>query len=159
MKRLTYGILSSLLILFATVPVRANTAPIEVKTAPTITIAQASTLTIEQMYEKQRVLSDELQTMMAELKAMTAELKAVTALPPGKSPTMADLYRQQQVILERLNTLSQTRIDSVLPRKVTATPQDVYQQQQAMLTEMKAMMAEIKQIADVYRGRADQYKK
>ncbi|MBW4469721.1 MAG: hypothetical protein KME45_04875 [Stenomitos rutilans HA7619-LM2] len=153
MKKLTYGILSSLLILSVTVSVGATTPP-------AATIAQAKPLTIEQMFETQRVLSDEIQSTMAELKAMMAEIKALTAVPPGQNPTMADLYKQQQVIISQLEALnlSQTRIDSVLPKKRAATVQDVYQQQQALLTELKSMKAELKTMVETYRGRANLYK-
>jgi cytochrome c556 len=155
MKRVTYGILSSLLILSVTLPVGAKT--------PTATIAQSpNSATIEQMYREQKVLSDEIQTLMAEMKAMMAEMKALTSVPEGKTPTMADLYKQQQVILSRLETLSQSRLDTILPKRSaangTATAQDVYQQQQAMMTEMKSMMADMKKMLEVYRGRAGVYK-
>ncbi len=155
MKRVAYGILSSLLILSVTVPVGAKT--------PTAAIAQSNSMTIEQMFREQKVLTDEIQALMAQMKAMMAEIKALTSLPSGQTPTMADLYKQQQVILSRLETLSQSRFDTISPRKPAATGkatvQDVHQQQQAMMAEMKSMAAEMKQMLEVYRGRGGVYKR
>jgi hypothetical protein len=72
---------------------------------------------------------------------------------------MTDLYKQQQVMLAQIMTLSQSRLDTILPRKNAATVQDVYQQQAAIMAEMKTMMAEMKTMMEAYRGRAGVYKK
>lgn len=152
MKRVAYGILSSLLILSVTVPVGAKT--------PTAAIAQSNSMTIEQMFREQKVLTDEMQTLMAQMKAMMAEMKALTSLPSGQTPTITDLYKQQQLMLARIETLSnRTKLETILPQKSAATVQDVYQQQQAMMAEMKSMAAEMKQMLEVYRGRGGVYKR
>lgn len=151
MKKLAYGILSSVLILAATVPVGATTPP--------TLVAQSSSSRIEQMFRQQRVLTDEIQSMMAQLKTMMAEMKALTSLPEGQTPTMTDVYKQQQVILAKIETLSQSRFDTLLPRNKAATVQDVHQQQMAMIAELKTMMAEMKTMLEVYRGRAGVYQR
>jgi hypothetical protein len=150
-KKLAYGVLSSLLILAATVPVHATT--------PAVTIAQSNSAAIEQMFREQKVLADELQTLMTQAKTMMAEMKVLTSPPEGQAPTMTDLYKQQQVMLAQIMTLSQSRLDTILPRKNAATVQDVYQQQAAIMAEMKTMMAEMKTMMEAYRGRAGVYKK
>ncbi|PSB24321.1 hypothetical protein [Stenomitos frigidus] len=153
MKSFAYGVgvLSSLLILATTVPVGATT--------PTATVAQSNSSSIEQMFREQKVLTDEIKTLMTQMKAMMAEMKALTSLPEGQAPTMADLYKQQQVILAQVQTLSQSRFDTLQPRKNTATVQEVHQQQVAMMAEMKSMMAEMKAMIEAYRGRASIYKR
>ena len=157
MQRLAYTVLSSLLILATTVPVKAATPTFS--TIQANTVAQSNAATIDQMFREQRVLSSELQTMMAQMKTMMAEMKALTSLPQGQTPTMTDLYKQQQVILARLETLSQSRADTLLSGKNAATVQDIHQQQMAMMTDLKSMMAELKTLIEVYRGRADLYKR
>ncbi len=124
MKKFAYGVLSSLLILAATVPVQATT--------PAAIVAQSNSATIEQMFREQKVLADELQTLMRQAKKMMAEMKVLTSPPVGQAPTMTDLYRQQQMILAQITTLSQSRSDTILPKKNAATVQDVHQQQAAM---------------------------
>jgi HD superfamily phosphodiesterase len=141
MKRLACGILSSLVILSA-----AGVAKAE---APTFTIAQDLT-TIEQMYEQQRVLTNDIQTLMTQMKTVTAEMKALTASPPGKAVTMSDLYKQQQALSARMDMLiGRTRYDTIQPtatrpKASLETVQSVQQQQQMMIAEMKEMMAEMK---------------
>jgi TolA-binding protein len=157
MKKLAYGLLSGLLMLAVTVPVGATT-PTSTIVQPT-TVAQSNSATIEQMFREQKVLTDEIQALMAQMKTMMAEMKALTSLPEGQAPTMADLYKQQQVILARLETLSQSRFDTLVPKKNAATVQEVHQQQVAMIADLKTMMAELKTMAEVYRGRAGAYKK
>lgn len=151
MKKLAYSVLSGFLILAATVPVQAST--------PAAIVAQSNSATIEQMFREQKVLADELQTLMMQAKTMMAEMKVLTSPSEGQAPTMTDLYKQQQVILAQITTLSQSRSDTILPKKDTATVQDVYQQQAAMMAEMKTMMAEMKTMMEAYRGRAGVYKK
>ena len=152
MKKLAYGVLSSLLILAATVPVQAAT--------PAVTVAQSNnSAAIEQMFREQKVLADELQTLMTQAKTMMAEMKVLTSPSEGQAPTMTDLYKQQQVILAQIMTLSQSRLDTILPKKNAATVQDVYQQQAAIMAEMKTMMAEMKTMMEAYRGRAGVYQK
>ncbi len=141
MKRLACGVLSSLVILSAAIPAKAET--------PTFTIAQDLT-TIEQMYEQQRVLTNDIQTVMTQMKAMMAEMKALTAAPSGKSVTMNDLYKQQQALSARMDLLiGRTRYDTIQPtatspKATPATVQTVQQQQQVMVAEMKEMMIEMK---------------
>ena len=146
MKKLVSGALSSLVILSATLPARAE--------IPTFTVAQSQS-TIEQMFRQQRVLTEEIQTMMAEMKTMMAEMKALTALPVGQSATMNDLYKQQQILAMKVDSLiGRTRFDTIQPRTTeTVTVQEVHQQQTAMMAEMKEMMAEMKKMIAVYRGR------
>jgi len=158
MKKLAYGLLSGLLML-AAIPVGATTPTTTI--AQSHTIAQANSATIEQMFQEQKVLTNEIQTLMAQMKAMLAEMKALTSLPEGQTPTMADLYKQQQVILTRLETLSQSRFDTLVPKRsaVTgqgkaATVQDIHRQQLAIIADLKTMMAEMKTLMEVYRGRA-----
>jgi len=142
MKRLACGVLSSLVILSAVVPAKAET--------PTFRIAEDLT-TIEQMYEQQRVLNNDIQTLMTQMKAMMAEMKALTAAPPGKAVTMNDLYKQQQALSARMDMLlSRTKFDTIQPtanssKASSATVQSVQQQQQVMIAEMKKMMAEVKE--------------
>ncbi len=159
MKKLAYGLLSGLLLLAATIPVGATTPTTTITQSHTI--AQANSATIEQMFQEQKVLTNEIQTLMAQMKAMLAEMKALTSLPEGQTPTMADLYKQQQVILTRLETLSQSRFDTLVPKRsaVTgqgkaATVQDIHRQQLAIIADLKTMMAEMKTLMEVYRGRA-----
>src|SRR5579885_1309754 len=89
MKKLAYGVLSSLLILATAIPSGATT--------PTTTIAQANSTSLDQMFQEQRVLTGELQKMMAQMKMMMAEMKALTSVPEGQTPTTTDLYKQQQI--------------------------------------------------------------
>ena len=165
MKKLAYSLLSGLLMLATTIPVGATTPTTTIAQSHTIaqphTIAQANSATIEQMFREQKVLTDEIQTLMAQMKVMLAEMKALTSLPEGQTPTMADLYKQQQVILTRLETLSQSRFDTLVPKRsaVTgqgkaATVQDIHRQQQAIIADLKTTMAEMKTLMEVYRGRA-----
>lgn len=156
MKRLAYGVLSSLLILATTIPVGAETSTTLVQSN---TVAQSNSATIDQMFRQQKVLADEIQALMAQMKTMMAEMKALTALPDGQTPTMADLYKQQQRLITQVEALTnRTKLETIQPRKSTATVQDVHQQQVTMMAEMKAMMAEIKSMSEVYRGRAGSYK-
>jgi hypothetical protein len=143
MKRLAYGVLSSLVILSAAVPAKAETQP--------FMIAQSAS-TIEQMYQQQRVLTYDIKTMMTQMKAMMAEMKALTASPSGKPVTMNDLYKQQQVLAARMEMLiGQTKYDTIQPTpKDSATVQEVYQQQQMMIAEMKEMMAEMKKTFEYF---------
>lgn len=147
MKRLTCGILSSLVILSTAGVARAET--------PTFTIAQDLT-TIEQMYEQQRVLTNDIQTLMTQMKTVMAEMKALTAAPPGKSVTMNDLYKQQQALSARMDMLiGRTRYDTIQPtatspKASSATVQSVQQQQQMMIAEMKGMMAEMKKTFEYF---------
>lgn len=147
MKRLAYAALSSLMIASAAIPVGA--------TPPPTTVAQSGS-TIEQMYFQQRVLSQDLETLMTQMKAMMAEMKAVTAAPSGKTITMEDLYKQQQVLAAQVETLiGRSRWDTLRPSATdTTTLQVVQQHQQAMIAEMKEMMTEMKKMVTVYRGRA-----
>ncbi len=153
MKKLTYGVLSSLLILATAIPSGATT--------PAPTIAQANSASIDQMFQEQRVLTGELQTMMAQMKMMMAEMKALTSIPEGQTPTTTDLYKQQQILIAQVETLTnRTKLDTILsPGKRTATVQDVYQQQMAMAADLKAMMAEMKTMLEAYRGRAGAYRR
>ena len=146
MKRLIYGTLSGLVILSTAMPAKAE--------SPTFVTAQ-SQATIEQMFRQQRVLTDEIQTMMAQMKIMMAEMKALTSLPPGKSASMTDLYNQQQILIARMDTLiGRTRLDTIAPKTTSsATVQEVYQQQVEMMAEIKEMMTEMKRMITVYRGR------
>lgn len=145
MKRLTYGILSSLVIFSAAMPVKAET--------PAFITAQSES-TVERMFQQQRVLTEDIQSLMAQMKTVMAQMKALTSVPQGQSPTMADLYKQQQVMATHLETLlAQNRLDTIPPRRVNATVQEVYEQQVAMVSEMKTMMAEMKAMVEVYRGR------
>ncbi len=147
MKRFAYGVLSSLVILSVTIPAKAET--------PTFTIAQQDS-TIQRMFRELRVVTDDMQTMMAQMKTMMAEMKALTSVPAGKSATTNDLYKQQQVLIGQMDMLiGRTKLDTLLPRTTsTATVQEVQQQQQVMITEMKAMMTEMKAMMAAYRGRA-----
>jgi hypothetical protein len=151
MKRLIYGVLSSLLIVSTTVPAQAKT--------PTPAIA-LSNATIERMFREQKVFSEDIETLMTQMKAMMAEMKALTAAPAGQAPTMTDLYKQQQVMQAQIDTLlSRSRFDSLTPRGSTsATVEEVHQQQQAMIAEMKSMMGEMKKMVEIYRGRAGVYR-
>jgi hypothetical protein len=147
MKRLAYGVLSSLVILSAAGPVKAET--------PTFTIAQSES-TIAQMYQQQRVLTEDIQTLMAQMKTVMAEMKALTASPSGKSVTMNDLYKQQQVLSARMDMLiGRTRYDTIqptatIPKTNSAAVQEVHQQQQAMVAEMKGMMTEMKKTFEYF---------
>jgi len=144
-RRLTYTLLSSLVILSTAMPAKAET--------PTFMIAQSNS-TIERMFEQQRVLTDDIQTLMAQMKTMMAQMKALTSLPDGQSPTMADLYKQQQILMTRLEAaLPRTRLDTIPPRSSAATVQAIHEQQTALVAEMKTMMAEMKAMMEVYRGR------
>jgi hypothetical protein len=96
MKRLATGILSSVLVLSAVVPVKAET--------PAFVVAQSES-TIEQMFREQRVVTEGMLEMMAEMKAMMAEMKALTATPTGKTVTTNDLYRQQQSVQQQQQTI------------------------------------------------------
>jgi len=89
-----------------------------------------------------------------------AQMKALTSLPNAQSPTMADLYKQQQVMIAKLETtLARTRLDTLPPRSSTATVQEVHDQQVAMIAEIKAMMVEMKTMMEVYRGRVTNNRK
>lgn len=150
MKRFAYGVLSSLVILSVAVPTKAET--------PTFMIAQQDS-TIQRMFRELRVVTDDMQTMMAQMKTMMAEMKVLTSLPAGQTPTMTDLYKQQQILMTQMETLiGRTKFDTIPPRKSTATVQEVYQQQVVMMTEMKAMMAEMKRMMTVFRGRVTEPK-
>ena len=150
MKRFAYGILSGLLVLAATAPVRAEILA--------STTAQSNS-TIGQMFREQRVLTDEMRTAMMEMKTMMAEMKALTSLPEGQTPTTTDLYKQQQILRSQMEMLlAQTRIDTILSRRNGATVQGLYQQQVAMLAELKGMMADMKMMIEVQRGRAGKFK-
>ncbi|MBW4578795.1 MAG: hypothetical protein KME42_04370 [Tildeniella nuda ZEHNDER 1965/U140] len=145
MRKLAYGVLSGFIILTTTIPVIAGT--------PTVTVAQSNS-NLERMYREQRVFADEMKTMMAQMKRMMAEMKVLTSAPDGQTPTIADLYKQQQVLIARMETLTNpTKLETLLPRKNAATTQEVYQQQVAMMAEMKTMMAEMKTMMELYRGR------
>jgi len=151
MKRLVYGVLSSLLILSATLPAGAQT--------PTTTIAQ-SRPSFEQMYREQQVLTDEIKTMMIEMHALIEQMKALTSLPEGQTPTMADLYKQQLMLGARVDALlGQTKAYPSTSTQGAAIVQDVHQQQVAMMAELKSMMAELKTLAEVYRGRANGFRR
>jgi len=146
-RKLTYGVLSSLLILSVTVPARAE--------IPSSAIAQSNEATIEQMFKEQRVLTNEIQTLMTQVKVLMAEMKALTALPEGQTPTMADLYKQQQLLMAQVQALTaQTRVETLLPRKGAATVKEVHEQQVAMIADIKSMMTELKSMIQIYRGRA-----
>ncbi len=95
MKKIAFGVLSSLLVLSAAIPAKAET--------PAFVVAQSapSIESIEQMYEQQRVVTETMTETMAQMKAMMAEMKALTATPNGKSVTTNDLYRQQQSIQQQ----------------------------------------------------------
>lgn len=143
MRRLIYGVLTSLVIVSAAMPAGAE---------PPITIAQQDS-TLQQMYRQQRVLTDDMRTIMAQMQTMMAQMKALMSLPEG-NPTMTDLYKQQQVILAQMDRIiGRSRLDTLPPQQSTATIQEVYQQQQLMLAEMKGMMAEMQKMIEVYRGR------
>jgi hypothetical protein len=141
MKRLTCGILSSLVILSAAGVAKAET--------PAFVVAQSES-TIERMYQEQRVVTEGMLELMAQMKTMMAQMKALTDLPPGKSVTMNDLYKQQQVLSARMDMLiGRTRYDTIQPTATSpkaspATVQSVQQQQQVMMAEMKEMMTEMK---------------
>ncbi len=153
MKRLIYGALSSLVIVSTAVPVMAET--------PVSIVAQTDSDTIiDRMFYEQRILREEIQQMMAQMKAMMAEMKATQAMPAGKNITMNDLYKQQQVLATQVEALvARNRLDTIPPRTTgTATVQEVHQQQQAMISELKTMMAEMKQMVAVYRGRVTDLK-
>lgn len=154
MKRLAYGVLSSLVILSAVGPAQAET--------PAFMVAQSES-TIERMFQEQRVVTEGMLEMMAQMKVMMAEMKALMASPSGKPVTMNELYKQQQILAARMDALiGRTRLDTIQPKAVSsatgatssATVQEVQQQQQTMMAEMKEMMAEMKKMITVYRGRA-----
>lgn len=148
MKRLVYGALSSLVILAIAVPGMAET--------PVTIIAQSESDTIiDRMFYEQRLLREDMRQMMAQMKAMMAEMKATQSMPAGKSVTMNDLYKQQQILAAQVESLiNRNRLDTIPPRATTsATVQEVYQQQQTMISELKEMMAEMKKMVAVYRGR------
>lgn len=147
MKRLVYGALSSLMILAVATPVMAET--------PATVIAQSESI-VDRMFREQRVLTEEIQTLMTQMKAIMAEVKATNAMSSGKTVTMNDLYKQQQVLAAQVETLiARNRIDTIPPRATsTATVQEVHQQQQAMMAELKDMMTEMKRMVAAYRGRA-----
>lgn len=151
MKRFAYGVLSSLVILSVTVPAKAET--------PTFMIAQQDS-TIQRMFRELRVVTDDMQTMMAQMKTMMTEMKALTSVPAGQTPTMTDLYKQQQILTTQMETLiGRTKFDTIPPRATsTATVQEVYQQQKVMMAEMKVMMAEMKRMMTVFRGRVTEPK-
>ncbi|MDX2232212.1 MAG: hypothetical protein NW220_21430 [Leptolyngbyaceae cyanobacterium bins.349] len=145
MKRLIYAALSSLALVSATMPAKANTQ--------SFVIAQSQS-TIEQMYKQQRVLTEEIQSLMTQMKIMMAEMKVLTAMPPEKSVTMNDLYKQQQLLSAKVDTLiGRTRLDAIAPRTDTATAETIQQQQMGMIAEMKEMMTEMKRMITVHRGR------
>lgn len=151
MKRFAYGVLSSLVILSAVGPAKAET--------PAFTVAQSESA-IERVAQEQRVLTEGMLEVMAQMKVMMAELKTLTSSPTGKPVTMEDIYKQQQMLEARVDALiGRTRLDTIQPRAISpatnsATIQEVHQQQQAMMAEMKEMMTEMKQMITVYRGRA-----
>ncbi|MBM0744858.1 hypothetical protein JOY44_25390 (plasmid) [Phormidium sp. CLA17] len=147
MKRLVYGIVSSLIIVSVAVPATAKT--------PTFVIAQQDA-TIQRMFRELRVVTEDMQEMMTQMKMMMAEMKALTSVPSGKPTTTNDLYRQQQVLIQQMEILiGRTRLGTIQPRTIsTSTVQEVQQQQQVMMTEMKEMMAEMKRMMAAYRGRA-----
>jgi hypothetical protein len=87
MKRLTCGILSSLVILSAAGAAKAET--------PAFVVAQSES-TIERMYQEQRVVTEGMLELMAQMKTMMAQMKALTAAPTGKPATTNDMYRLQQ---------------------------------------------------------------
>jgi hypothetical protein len=147
MKRLVSGILSSLVILSATIPTQAQT--------PNFTVAQSESA-IEQLSKEQRVVTEGMLELMAQMKTMMAEMKALTAPSSGKPVTMNDLYKQQQVLSTQMDMLiGRTRLDTIQPREArSASVQEVQQQQQVMIAEMKNMMAEMQKMMAVYRGRA-----
>lgn len=151
MKRFAYGVLSSLVILSAVVPAKAETSA--------FTVAQSESA-IERVAQEQRVLTEGMLEVMAQMKVMMAELKTLTSSPTGKPVTMEDVYKQQQMLEARVDALiGRTRLDTIQPRATSpvtnsATIQEVHQQQQAMMAEMKEMMTEMKQMITVYRGRA-----
>jgi hypothetical protein len=147
MKRLTCAAVSSLMVMSFITPVRAESTP---------AITAQSRSTIEEMFFRQRVLTDELQTLMAQMKMMMAEMNTLTTPPTEKPVTMADLHKQQQLLIARVDSLiGRSRLDTLSPKPATAaTVQDVYQQQVVMMAEMKEMMAEMKRMMVVYRGRA-----
>ena len=147
MKRLIYGMLSGLVIMSAAMPAKAETQPV---------IVAQSEGSLEQMYYQQRVLTEEIQSLMTQMKVMMAEMKALSSLPSDKSVTMNDLYKQQQLLDAKVDALiGRTRLDTIAPRTDrSATVQNVYQQQVSMVAEIKEMMAELKQMMAAYRGRA-----
>lgn len=147
MRKIVYGIVSSLVIVAAAMPAHAET--------PSFRIAQEDS-SIERMFRELRVVTDDMQTMMTQMKMMMAEMKALTSVPAGKSATTNDLYKQQQVLIGQMEMLiGRTKLDTLLPRTTSkATVQEVQQQQQVMITEMKAMMTEMKAMMAAYRGRA-----
>jgi len=59
MKKLIYGMLSGLVIMSAVMPAEAETKP--------VVVAQSRS-TIEQMYKQQRVLTQEIQSLMTQIK-------------------------------------------------------------------------------------------
>lgn len=146
MKKLVFGSLSSLVLLLTVMPAKAEIQP--------AVVAQSQS-TIEQMFRQQRVLTDEMKSLMAQMKVLMAEVKALTAEPSEKPITMGDLYKQQQILAARVDALiGRTRFDTIAPRATTSgSVQEVYQQQVEMMAEMKEMMAEIKRMVTVYRGR------
>jgi hypothetical protein len=148
---LIYGTLSSLLILSVITPAKADTQPL---------IVAQSNSTVDEMFRQQRVLKDDIQALMTDLRTMMAEMKALSSLPSGKTATMNDLYKQQQLLAARFDSIvGRTRLDTIQPRATSsASVQEVHQQQVEMLTEMKAMMAEMKRMIAVYRGRVTEPK-
>lgn len=146
-----YGTLSSLLILSVITPAKADTQPL---------IVAQSNSTVDEMFRQQRVLKDDIQALMTDLRTMMAEMKALSSLPSGKTATMNDLYKQQQLLAARFDSIvGRTRLDTIQPRATSsASVQEVHQQQVEMLTEMKAMMAEMKRMIAVYRGRVTEPK-
>lgn len=149
MKRLLYGTLSTLLILSVMTPAKANIPP--------FAIAQSNS-TVDEMFRQQRVLKDDIQALMADMKTIIAEMKILSTLPSNKVATMNDLYKQQQLLAARFDSIiGRTRLDTIQPKATSAaTVQEVHQQQVEMITEMKAMMAEMKRMIAVYRGRVSE---
>jgi hypothetical protein len=146
-RKIVYSLVSSLVIVSAAMPAKAETLP--------FMIAQQDS-TIQRMFRELRVVTDDMQTMMTQMKMMMAEMKALTSVSAGKSATTNDLYRQQQVLIGQMEMLiGRTKLDTLLPRTIsTVTVQEVHQQQQVMITEIKAMMTEMKAMMAAYRGRA-----